>query len=161
MSPDTNSTVGSTILQGGMTAFLLAFLNDVITIMLPFLIVAVILIIVDLRFGVPAAKKRDDRVTFSKGFRKTVNKIADYLCWVVLAATLAVALNEPKINWIVMSLVIINEILSIVENYLFVHGKKISGIHEFFLKIVGKKVGVDTTDLKIESIPEKKHSRKK
>lgn len=51
----------------------------------PWLLLGVVLVFVDLRFGVLAAKKRGERIRTSRAWRRTINKMVDYLCWVTLA----------------------------------------------------------------------------
>ena len=53
--------------------------------MLIWLIVAVVLVLGDLRFGIEAAKKRGETVRRSRAVRRTVNKLVDYLCWICIA----------------------------------------------------------------------------
>ena len=50
----------SALLQGGTSVVMTAFLAEVIADMLPFLIVAVIVILVDLIFGIRAAQHRKE-----------------------------------------------------------------------------------------------------
>lgn len=118
--------------------------------MTPFLIVALLLIIVDLVFGIAAARKRNEIVRFSRALRRTVNKLVEYACWVILAASLAVAFDYKPLNWILLAVVIGNEMISILTNWLFVHGKKVTGLQEFFLRLLGKKLDADTSSIHIE-----------
>lgn len=118
--------------------------------MTPFLIVALLLIIVDLVFGIAAARKRNEIVRFSRALRRTVNKLVEYACWVILAASLAVAFDYKPLNWILLAVVIGNEMISILTNWLFVHGKKVTGLQEFFLRLLGKKLDADTSGIHIE-----------
>lgn len=149
------------IVQGGVASALALYFYDTLQIMLPFLILTVVLVIVDLYFGVQAARlryvksgKEDDRVRPSKAIRKTVAKIFEYLCWVILSASLSVSFNAEWINLVVMALVVGNEFISVLDNYLFKHGKKVTGIWSALMKLVGKKVGEDLSDIKIEEINE-------
>ena len=135
--------------------------------MLPFMVLTAVLIIVDLYFGVRAAnqryinsKKEDDRVRPSKALRKTLAKVFEYMCWVILAASLSVTFQAEWINIVVMALVVGNEFISVLDNYLFLHNKKITGIWDAIMKILGKKVGEDLSDIKIEEIPAKKTRKK-
>lgn len=118
--------------------------------MTPFLIVALLLIIVDLVFGIAAARKRNETVRFSRALRRTVNKLVEYACWVILAASLAVAFDYKPLNWILLAVVIGNEMISILTNWLFVHGKKVTGLQDFFLALLGKKLDADTSGIHIE-----------
>lgn len=146
---ESNST-SATIAQGSVSVLAVAFLHDTITLMVPFICIAIILIIVDLIFGIAASQRRGESVRVSRAIRRTVNKIVEYACWVILAASLAVAFNFKSLNWIILSIVIGNEMISIFSNWMFVHGKKVSGLQDFFLKLLGKKLDTDLSDIKIE-----------
>lgn len=146
------SNTSGIIAQGSVSALAITFLNDTLNLMLPFLFAAIVLIIVDLYFGVPAAKLRKEKVTLSRGLRMTLNKISEYVCWVILAATLAVAFSFPALNWIILGFVVGNEIISIVTNWLLLHGKKITGLEKALVRWLGNKVEVDTSDVEIEDI---------
>ncbi|MBO4718965.1 MAG: phage holin family protein [Prevotella sp.] len=142
------------ILEGGVATTAVIFLQEAILNMIPFLFIAVILIIVDLYFGIKAAKKRGESIRPSRALRRTVGKAVEYVCWVILASTLSVAFNTQLIEWIVLGIVMGNELLSIITNYFEIHGYKIQGLNIF--KIVGEKAGIDTSEVTVEKIPEKK-----
>lgn len=146
---ESNST-SATIAQGSVSVLALAFLHDTITLMIPFICIAVVLIIVDLIFGIAAAQRRGESVRVSRAIRRTVNKIVEYACWIILSASLAVAFAFDSLNWIILSIVIGNEMISIFSNWMLVHGKKVSGLQDFFLKLLGKKLDTDLSDIKIE-----------
>ena len=137
----------STLLQGGTSVVMTAFLYEVIADMLPFLIVAVIVILVDLIFGIRAAQYRKEEVRYSRAFRRTVSKIFEYVCWVTLSSSLAVAFKFPALEWIILGAVILNEIVSIASNWCVVHGIHIKGLN--IPKLIGEKVGVDLSDVEI------------
>lgn len=137
----------SALLQGGTSVVMTAFLYEVIADMLPFLIVAVIVILVDLIFGIRAAQHRKEEVRYSRAFRRTVSKIFEYVCWVTLSSSLAVAFKFPALEWIILGAVILNEIVSIASNWCEVHGIRIKGLN--LPKIIGEKVGVDLSDVEI------------
>ena len=107
----------SALLQGGTSVVMTAFLYEVIADMLPFLIVAVIVILVDLIFGIRAAQHRKEEVRYSRAFRRTVSKMFEYVCWVTLSSSLAVAFKFPALEWIILGAVILNEIVSIASNW--------------------------------------------
>lgn len=137
----------SALLQGGTSVVMTAFLYEVIADMLPFLIVAVIVILVDLIFGIRAAQHRKEEVRYSRAFRRTVSKMFEYVCWVTLSSSLAVAFKFPALEWIILGAVILNEVVSIASNWCEVHGIRIKGLN--LPKIIGEKVGVDLSDVKI------------
>lgn len=137
----------STLLQGGTSVVMTAFLYEVIADMLPFLIVAVIVILVDLIFGIRAAQHRKEEVRYSRAFRRTVSKMFEYVCWVTLSSSLAVAFKFPALEWIILGAVILNEVVSIASNWCEVHGIRIKGLN--IPKLIGEKVGLDLSEVKI------------
>ena len=145
-----SNPTSATIAQGSVSVLAVAFLHDTFTLMFPFIFVAFVLILADLFFGIAAARKRKEQVRLSRAIRRTVNKIVEYACWIILAASLAVAFKTPALNWIFLALVIGNEMISIITNWLFVRGMKVSGLPEAFVKWLGKKASFDTSDIKIE-----------
>jgi len=138
------------LLEGGVATTAVIFLQEAVTNMIPFLIIAVILILVDLYFGIKAAKKRGEKIRPSRALRRTVGKTVEYVCWVILASTLSIAFGTQLIEWIVLGIVMGNELLSILTNYFEIHGYKIQGLNIF--KIVGDKAGIDTSDVTLEKV---------
>lgn len=138
------------LLEGGVATTAVIFLQEAVTNMIPFLIIAVILIFVDLYFGIKAAKKRGETIRPSRALRRTVGKAVEYVCWVILASSLSVAFSTQIIEWAVLGIVMGNELLSILTNYFEIHGYKIKGLNIF--KIVGDKTGIDTSDVTIEKM---------
>ena len=81
----------------------------------------IILIIADLRFGVMASKKRGEVIRTSRAVRRSINKLIDYTCWVLLACalehTFAVPFHIPLLPTLVMLVVYGVELNSIFANY--------------------------------------------
>lgn len=146
MAASDNNTV-SILVQGGVSATALAFFSDSIMKMIPWLIVAVPLIVLDLIWGIKAAKYRGDRIRFSTAFRRTFGKGTEYFCWVVLASTLSIAFGTQWVEWAVLGVVILNEFSSIIGNYLETKGLEVSWKYVFnsILNLGGQKVGVDAS----------------
>ena len=140
----------SIALQGG-TATALIFFNESIVRMIPYLIAAVPLIVLDLIWGMKAARIRGERIRFSKCLRKTFGKVVEYICWVLLAATMSLAFNMKWIEWVVLGVVFVNEFASIIGNYLETRGLEISWAYVWnkLLKIGGEKIGVDASDIDV------------
>ena len=65
---------------GGATAALLSPFVGFFEGLLPFLMLALILIIVDSRFGILAARKRGEVIRPSRKWRRAINKLVDYIC---------------------------------------------------------------------------------
>jgi len=147
------STV-STVVQGGVSATAVAFLNEALIHMIPYAFCAIPLIILDLYWGIKAARYRKEKVTFSRAFRKTMGKIMEYVCWIILASTLALAFHKTWLEWLILLSVVGNEIISIVGNHLECRGYKISikNVWALILKFFGKKVGMELSDEEAGSI---------
>ena len=154
MTPQIDSTYiaapAQAVAQGSTSILMVAFFRDSLELALPFIVPALLLILVDLIFGCMASKRRGEEVRTSRAIRRTVDKLVSYTCWVILSASLAVAFDFPLLNKIILGLVMLVELLSVISNYFVMRGKKISGLWETALKILGKKVDADLSDIKIE-----------
>lgn len=113
---------------GGFTAAVLSPFVEGWQQMLWFLILAIILILGDLRFGIAAAKKRDEKIRPSRAVRRSLNKLVDYICWLSIATVVGVNFGSvfglPLLSVIIMAVVCIIEMSSIVDNYLEYKGIK-------------------------------------
>lgn len=124
---------------GAMMATLMSGFMDFIEPLKWFMLLAVILIIADLRFGIAAAKKRGEQIRFSRAGRWTINKIVDYLCWILLAGAIGKAFglpfDIPILPAIVLLVIYGFEINSCYGNYFEAHGKKVKvNIFKYFSK---------------------------
>ena len=155
------TNTADTIVEGGIALTTIAFLQHTISNMVPYAIVAIPLIILDLTWGVRAARYRQERVTFSKAFRKTMGKIFDYVCWILIASGLAIAFEKHWIEWGILGAVIFNEIVSIIGNYLETKGIELSfeGVWKFIFKRGAGHYGVDVTDEELNDIIKPKPAR--
>lgn len=144
------------IINGTTTALvspLLGFYENLI----PFLLLAIVLIFVDSRFGVAAARKRGEQIRPSRKWRRAINKLVDYICWVTLAGlfgqTFGTVLGIPILSVLLLLIVYGIEISSCFNNYFEVKGinKKIS---------VFKLFSRPEIERCIEDIPDKKESEK-
>lgn len=124
---------------GVLMATLMSGFMDFIEPLRWFMLLALILIIADLRFGISAAKKRGEQIRFSRAGRRTINKIVDYLCWILLAGAIGKAFGIPFDLPILPASVLLViygfEINSCYGNYFEAHGKKIKiNIFKYFSK---------------------------
>lgn len=96
--------------------------------MLWFLILAIILIFGDLRFGIAAAKKRGEKIRPSRAVRRSINKLVDYICWLSIATVVGINFGSvfgiPLLSVVIMAVVCVIEMSSIVDNYLEYKGIK-------------------------------------
>lgn len=107
-----------------MVAPLLDFYNN----LLPFFLLAIVLIVVDSRFGIAAARKRGETIRTSRKWRRAINKLVDYICWVTLAGmfgqTFGEILGIPILSALLLLIVYGIEISSCFNNYFEAKGMK-------------------------------------
>lgn len=141
----------------GATAAVISPLVDFYSKLLPFLMLALALIIIDSRFGILASRKRGEAIRTSRAIRRAINKLVDYICWVTLAGmigqTFGTAFHIPLLSIIVLCIVYSIELTSIFNNYFFYKGikKKFNG-WKFFSKVTGQ----DAIESAIEDATENK-----
>lgn len=85
------------------------------------LLLGVIAILVDLRFGILAAKVRGETIRTSRAIRRTLNKAVDYLGIVTLAEmlwrTYGAEIGTPVVSMGILFILYGVEISSILNNY--------------------------------------------
>lgn len=112
----------------GTTAAMVAPLLEFYNRLIPFLLLAIVLIIVDSRFGVAAARKRNEPIRTSRKWRRAINKLVDYICWVTLAGmfgeTFGEILGIPILSAGILLIVYGIEISSCFNNYFEAKGIK-------------------------------------
>ena len=105
----------------------------------PWLLLGMVLVFVDLRFGVLAARVRGEEIRPSRAWRRTLNKMVDYLCWVTLAEvcsrTFGITLGTPLVSMAMLFIIYGIELNSCVNNYLEYKGIKKKWN---FCRLVGK-----------------------
>lgn len=94
------------------------------------ILLAIILILSDLWFGISASKVQDIVIRKSRAGRRTLNKLVDYICYILLGAVLGKAIGEPYgMNPIVVSITVMVicycfEVDSIYGHICEIHGIK-------------------------------------
>lgn len=135
----------------GATATVISPLVDFYGKLLPFLLLAILLIAIDSRFGIQASKKRGETIRTSRAIRRAINKFVDYICWITLAGmlgqTFGVVFHIPLLSMIVLLVVYTIELSSIFNNYFFYKGLK--------FKFNGLKFISKMTKVNVEEIIEK------
>lgn len=92
------------------------------------ILLALVLIIADFWFGISASKLQGIEIRKSKAGRRTLNKVIDYLCYILLGAVIGKAIGEPYgLNPITVSITIMIlcycfEIDSIYNHICVLHG---------------------------------------
>lgn len=113
----------------GIAAASVAPLMEFYDKLIPYLMVALVLILTDSRFGVAAAKARSETIRPSRKWRRAMNKLVDYICWVTLAGlfgdTFGTVFHIPILSAIMLVFVYGIELSSIINNYL-----EYKGIHK-------------------------------
>ena len=142
---------------GASTAAVISPLVDFYLNLAPFLMLALVLIIVDSRFGVLAAKKRGETIRPSRKWRRAINKLVDYICWITLAGmigrTFGSAFHIPIMSTIVLVIVYGIELSSIINNYFEYKGiQKVFNIWKLFGKF-------SKTEIVNDAIEDKKNDK--
>lgn len=145
------------IISGATAAVLSAFVDDWQDLFI-WVIVAVALILGDLRFGICAARKRGEKIRSSRAVRRTINKMVDYICWVSIAWVLGGSFGRlfgvPLLVAIIMFIVCTIELTSIFDNYFEYKGiKKKFNFWKFFarlLKVPGIEESIEDAEPKNE-----------
>jgi len=93
------------------------------------LLLASILTIADLFFGIKAARYRHETVRRSRALKRTMNKICGYLLWIVVAYTFGESFGKPfgidLLPLIILLIIYGVELESIFSNYFESKGMKI------------------------------------
>jgi len=93
-------------------------------------LLSITLIIADFWYGMSEARMKKEKVRWSKAWRRTANKVVDYICLVMVAGILGVAIGEPlgvghvQVAAVVMLLCCISELNSIYGHICALHGMK-------------------------------------
>lgn len=140
---------GAFVIQGGVSAAAIAFLQQAVLRMIPYAVPSVVLIALDLVYGIKAARYRKERVTLSTAMRRTVTKTFGYVCWLILASTMALAFNQQWLEWAILGLVYANEFASIIGNHLETKGLELNwkNINRAIFHLGGQRAGLDTSGI--------------
>ena len=115
--------------------------------MVPYAVPGAFLIILDLIHGVRAAKYRGERVRLSTAINRTMTKTFSYVCWIILASTLALAFKVDWVEWLVLGLVLILAFLIYIKVGRVLHFDEV------------EKVGMTVEDAEAEGIIKEKQPR--
>lgn len=113
----------------GTLASYLAWAADFISPMRWFLLAALALVLADLKFGIDAARHRGETIRKSRAIRRSINKVIDYICWILVATSFGQAFGTPfgipVLPAIVLLVVYGCEINSCFNNYFEAHGSRL------------------------------------
>ena len=79
----------------GTLASYLAWAADFVSPIRWFLLAALALVLADLKFGIDAARHRGEVIRKSRAVRRSINKVIDYLCWILVATSFGQAFGTP------------------------------------------------------------------
>ena len=117
MNPLTEqSTMTETVVQNSATAILTSIFYQALADSIIWLVVAAVVIVCDLFFGCEAARKRGERVRISRAVRRTVNKMCEYLCWVMLGITISIGFAADWLKYLIFAIIYGNELSSCLSN---------------------------------------------
>ncbi len=136
------------IINGTTATGLLTVFYEFYQPLMPFLVLALVMVLVDLNFGIAAAKRRRreaiknnqpfEDVRLSRAGRRTINKLTDYICWVTLAGLFGQAfgtfLGIPTLAAGILVFVYGLELSSCFANFFEARGKKVKVNIWAFLK---------------------------
>ena len=149
------------LVQGSVSSVLVVFAQSAQLRVIPYAIAAVPLIILDLYYGIRAAKHRGNRVRVSTALRRTFTKVWTYICWLILATALSIAFNMQWIEWVVLGTVYTNELASVMGNYLETKGVSLSvvGLLELIFRKGAGKVGIDVSKEELDEVIQPRDSK--
>ena len=138
------------VVESGIATTAVAFFQAAVLRMIPYCVPALVLLLLDLLYGIKAARARGEKVRVSTAVRRSMTKCVSYCCWLILASTLALAFKHDWLEWAVLGLVYANELASIIGNYLETKGMAFSFVHfyRWILKLIAGKAGeaMDTAE---------------
>lgn len=142
--------MAETVVQTSTTAILTSIFYQALADSIIWLVIAAVAIVCDLFFGCEAAKRRGERVRFSRAVRRTGNKACEYLCWVMLSITFSIGFTADWLKYAIFAIIYGNELSSCLSNYFAAKGKRMS-FNVF--PLLGRRFGIDEiADVKIENV---------
>lgn len=149
---------GALVLQGSVATVAFAFFREAVLRMVPYAVPGFVLLVLDLLYGVRAAKHRGEKVRLSTAVRRSTTKFFSYVCWLILASTLALSFEMEWLEWAVLGLVYGNELASIIGNYLETKGIEVSwsDFYRWIFKAGAEKIGATIEEAEAEGIIRKK-----
>jgi len=153
----------NTIIEGGATIGVVSFFYGAMRETLPWLTLAVPIIVLDLLYGIRAAKYRGDVVRSSTAIRRTVDKMVGYIMWCAAAVMLAQLFEIDWLDKVVLGLVYGNELISVFGNYLETKGVEISfaGFWKLIFRKGAEKVGVEVSKEDMDDVIKPKGDKQK
>lgn len=138
----------SLITQGVTTGFLSAYLHQTYIAVLPWLIPCIPLMLLVSKFGRENARLKGEEVTWGKTLKMAINKIFNYICWIMIACTLSIAFSSDAITIVIMAIVYGLEVMKVILRYVQSQGYEVNERQALgvFLKIIIKKFTGEDVD---------------
>ena len=124
---DTNTFDTTSLVSQGAAITVVSAMNGQVTTlllqMLPFCYVAIPLITLDLYYGRKKAKYKyenklsDEPCTIQKSVKMTIQKVFNYVSWILLSTSMSMAFGVPSLVYIIMSFIYGLEVLSLINKY--------------------------------------------
>ena len=135
-------TKSSLITQGVTAGFFSQYIHAIYMEVLPWLIPAIPLILLVCKYGRMNAKAKKEEVTWCKTVKMAINKVFNYICWIMIACTLSIAFDCTAIAYCIMAIVYGSQGYKVSERQALI----------VFLKIILQKF--TNTDVEAEKIIE-------
>lgn len=151
----------NTVMEGGATIGVVAFFSEAMKQTLPWLVLAVPIIVLDLLYGIRAAKYRGEKVRWSTAIRRTVDKTVGYVMWCAAAVMIAQLFEVAWLDKVILGLVYGNELISVIGNYLETKGVTLSvgALWNLIFRKAGEKVGVEVSKEELEEVIKHKEEK--
>lgn len=136
----------SLLTQGVTTGFLAQYLYHTYIAVLPWLIPCIPLIILVCKYGRANAETKGEEVTWCKTIKMAVNKMFNYICWIMIACTLSIAFDCQSITLLIMAVVYGLEVMKCILRFVQSQGYDVNERQALgiFLQLVVKKVTGET-----------------
>ena len=147
----------NTVVEGGATIGVVAFFSEAMKQTLPWLVLAVPIIILDLLYGIRAAKYRGEKVRWTTAIRRTVDKAVGYVMWCAAAVMIVQLFEVEWLDKAILGLVYGNEFISVIANYLETKGITLSvgALWNLIFRKGAEKVGVEVSKEELEEVIKK------
>lgn len=124
---DTNTFDTTSLVSQGAAITVVSTMSGQVTTlllqMLPFCYVAIPLITLDLYYGRKKAKYKyenklsDEPCTIQRSVKMTIQKIFNYVSWILLSTSVSMAFGIPSLVYIIMAVIYGLEVLSLINKY--------------------------------------------
>lgn len=145
----TDQTSTQILAEGSVATVITMVAHNTFFTMLPYMIVCLCIIVLDLYYGIRAAKKKGEEIRVSRAARRTLAKIFEYLCWLLIGAGLSVAFDLQWLDKAVVGTVLGIESISLFSNALYCKGYRVKNLDKVIIKKISEKHNIDTSDLQI------------